>query len=1024
MSNIQDSSPVDDLASLFSRLNLGATPSQDPVEQLLARIQARWNTDLLDYTELDREPGSGKKFLDAVFRRVEKLDLPRDRIPLKLRTALFKDGGEDEPWQRLQPLPDDQLDSLMAGKDIAKFLQFACALERPPAAIETIAEQQKRLDRAFHETFRGRFDELFEKSLGVYAGIYDKSIYYGRMIPFVQASGTGKTRLAWQLGLRMPAFCVCFREGELPTSGWPPRDVSREFFDGLDGPFTFLAEEKAAAFLGALVEVLHHTAPAVHHTAPADLEAWVKAWSIEDPTDLERSSRHGHFEEVKKLTRERLTKYKEELFALRLKHHITAAAEADNNTRGGKSGTSVTGWHVALFTRLAKPAFDLLAESVHRLKQKRFLLSLDECTELNDPGLLVGPKGPQREMSLIALQRIIKAADECTFPHDIEFWYMLLDTNSSVYELASSGPDASSFRLASALKPLPVWCYVDFDQMRQDNKQDDKQDDKQGAKQDDKQDDKQGAKQDDKQGSKQDDKQGAKQDDEFTNAEDALLISFLAALGRPYWYTLRYSPDLVRAAIKKLIYNDKFDPTNREHVFAVFANRIVLELNHTMESSRIAINAVRSHMRLLIGVHDTFITTAAPSEPMLAVAAAEVLNLNPQTYARALDTLMRRLIMDGVVTDRGRQGELCTRLLLTLARDKATLPKGGKFVDSTRRAVRPLRLSDFLKTLLGDDLGVKHQETTVEATVGEPTTQKPKAKKTKAAKPKAAKSKVDKAEADKAEAEQPKAEKANPKDFVKDADKLWINFTHWVQTSEELSVITRKWLAELWKRGAGVQCTHIQALFDSLFVTYSGDLNEPFDESLLGYVIVQIKAKTKASAYSLVAGLAGPIIERTDKSGAVVRYKPENYVALFMDFATESAFGHAGGPRVALEIGQPAKQTHGGWIGYLEKDKEPKRYCLNIRGHDSSVYTVITPEFKAQFDLLFAHSIDTRGPFEEAKDAMDSAINPISSILRNDPASLKAEKKAAKAAEKAKEKEEEVEEEEVEEEEAGGSSSK
>ncbi|KZT00171.1 uncharacterized protein LAESUDRAFT_709256 [Laetiporus sulphureus 93-53] len=808
------------------------------------------------------------------------------------------------------------------------------------------AEQQKRLDRAFHETFRGRFDELFEKSLGVYAGIYDKSIYYGRMIPFVQASGTGKTRLAWQLGLRMPAFCVCFREGELPTSGWPPRDVSREFFDGLDGPFTFLAEEKAAAFLGALVEVLHHTAPAVHHTAPADLEAWVKAWSIEDPTDLERSSRHGHFEEVKKLTRERLTKYKEELFALRLKHHITAAAEADNNTRGGKSGTSVTGWHVALFTRLAKPAFDLLAESVHRLKQKRFLLSLDECTELNDPGLLVGPKGPQREMSLIALQRIIKAADECTFPHDIEFWYMLLDTNSSVYELASSGPDASSFRLASALKPLPVWCYVDFDQMH----------------------------------------------DEFTNAEDALLISFLAALGRPYWYTLRYSPDLVRAAIKKLIYNDKFDPTNREHVFAVFANRIVLELNHTMESSRIAINAVRSHMRLLIGVHDTFITTAAPSEPMLAVAAAEVLNLNPQTYARALDTLMRRLIMDGVVTDRGRQGELCTRLLLTLARDKATLPKGGKFVDSTRRAVRPLRLSDFLKTLLGDDLGVKHQETT-----------------------------------------------ANPKDFVKDADKLWINFTHWVQTSEELSVITRKWLAELWKRGAGVQCTHIQALFDSLFVTYSGDLNEPFDESLLGYVIVQIKAKTKASAYSLVAGLAGPIIERTDKSGAVVRYKPENYVALFMDFATESAFGHAGGPRVALEIGQPAKQTHGGWIGYLEKDKEPKRYCLNIRGHDnkepkryclnirghdSSVYTVITPEFKAQFDLLFAHSIDTRGPFEEAKDAMDSAINPISSILRNDPASLKAEKKAAKAAEKAKEKEEEVEEEEVEEEEAGGSSSK
>ncbi|KZS99796.1 uncharacterized protein LAESUDRAFT_816843 [Laetiporus sulphureus 93-53] len=138
MSNTQDSSPVDDLASLFSQLNLGATPSQDPVDQLLARIQARWNTYLEDFTELDHEVGSGTKFLEAAFRRVESSDLPRDRIPLKLRTALFKDGGEDEPWQRLQPLPDDQLDSLMAGKDIAKFLQFACALERPPAAIETM----------------------------------------------------------------------------------------------------------------------------------------------------------------------------------------------------------------------------------------------------------------------------------------------------------------------------------------------------------------------------------------------------------------------------------------------------------------------------------------------------------------------------------------------------------------------------------------------------------------------------------------------------------------------------------------------------------------------------------------------------------------------------------------------------------------------------------------------------------------------------------------------------------------------
>ncbi|KZS99750.1 uncharacterized protein LAESUDRAFT_732907 [Laetiporus sulphureus 93-53] len=1028
MSSMQDSPDIDQVTSYLSQLSLKDSASSGSVEaELPPDLKVLWESGRIYLKDsLEDGAGSGRRFLNSAYRHILNSSLPRDSIPPGLRAALFQDGGANG-WQRRQPLPNNQLDELMLKTDITTFLLCACEREQPPAAIETIAEQQKRLDEAFHVKFRGRFDELFVEALDIYAKIYDNDIYYGRMIPFVQASGTGKTRLAWELGHRMPAFCVCFREDELPTSGWPPRDVNRKFFDGLDGPSTFLAEEKAAAFLGALVEVLHKT-------APADLEGWIKAWSIENPTDLDGSSRHSHFEDVKKLTTERLTAFKEELFTLRSEHNITVstdAAEADDNAGDEESGTSVTRWHQHLFRILAKPAFDKLADSVQRLGYQRFLLSLDECTELNDPALLRGPKGPrgpQRKMSLIALQRIIKAADEFSFPHGIQFWYMLLDTNSSVYELASSGPDASSFRLTSALKPLPVFCYVDFDQMRYENKQDDKRGGKRGGKQDD------------------------QQDGKIINAEDALLISFLATLGRPYWYSLRNTPEVVRAAIKKLIYNDAFDPANPDHVFAIFANRIVLELSNTSHSSRIAINAVRSHMRLLTDVHDAFIITEAPSEPMLAVAAAQILNENSQNYAKALDTLMRRLIIDGVVTDRGRQGELSVRLLLTLARDKATLPDGGKFVDSTeptRRAVRPVKLSDFLKTLLGKDLGIKIQNTTEEATTEaaeteeptteeheevkeakestieedeEPTTQKTKAQKAKALKAqkakalkaKAQKAKADaqkaKAEAQKAKAEQAKAEKAkaektkteNVRRLLKGAEKVWINFTHWIQTPEEISVITLEWLAELWFRGAAVQCTHNQALLDMLFVTYSGDLSKPFDKKKLGYAIKQIKARTDASGSKLVAGLAGPIIETTNASGEAVRYKPENYVAIFMDFASESAIGHAGGPRVAIEFGKPDMQKHSNWIGYLGPE-EPERYCLNIRGHDSQVYTVITPEFKEQFDLLFAHAIAPSGPFEKYAHAMKSAMDPISSRLHINPVSLKAEKKAERAPEKAPE---------------------
>ena len=67
-------------------------------------------------------------------------------------------------------------------------------------------------------------------------------------------------------------------------------------------------------------------------------------------------------------------------------------------------------------------------------------------------------------MSLIALLRIIKASDKFDM-QDITIWYLLLDTSSSVSDLAPFGPNASSFRLTKALSLLPPWTYLGFNQM-------------------------------------------------------------------------------------------------------------------------------------------------------------------------------------------------------------------------------------------------------------------------------------------------------------------------------------------------------------------------------------------------------------------------------------------------------------------------------------------------------------------------------------------------------------------------------
>src|ERR1700735_1007756 len=110
--------------------------------------------------------------------------------------------------------------------------------------------------------------------------------------------------------------------------------------------------------------------------------------------------------------------------------------------------------------------------------------------------------------------------------------------------------------------------------------------------------------------------------------------------------------EVLRAAVEKLFFIRTFDPRNVDQVFAAFSNRIGLEIGEGEASARLAIDAVRSYMRILIGVSGRLIITASPSEPMLAVAAASVLNHTANTYKEAFKTLLDKLILRGLILDR------------------------------------------------------------------------------------------------------------------------------------------------------------------------------------------------------------------------------------------------------------------------------------------------------------------------------------------------------------------------------------
>lgn len=99
---------------------------------------------------------------------------------------------------------------------------------------------------------------------------------------------------------------------------------------------------------------------------------------------------------------------------------------------------------------------------------------------------------------------------------------------------------------------------------------------------------------------------------------------------------------------------------------------------------------------------------ACPSEPALAIVNAET--LNQSNYTLATRTLLDKLILRALVHDRGLQGELFTRVLLTLARDQATIPNGssGSFIHTRKTSaleVKSISLMAILDDPLGDSLG-------------------------------------------------------------------------------------------------------------------------------------------------------------------------------------------------------------------------------------------------------------------------------------------------------------------------------
>ncbi|KAL0954555.1 hypothetical protein HGRIS_003519 [Hohenbuehelia grisea] len=660
-----------------------------------------------------------------------------DIIPSDLITKIF--GG---------PLAVENATNVQMLKrefhDVAEFVVTLFPYTPPPKKTEenmdaeTLSELANLLANAFRQRCRGDAPKRLHGAIKVFDCMYDPALHFGKVVAITAASCAGKTFTACYVSNYEVSIYICFRamyqvdQPVTPDQGWPPQDTPacRFFYAHKDAMwkvrplssvcgkitntiFHQQGEELAAAFLGALFTVMAEKLEGCE-----ELSQFNAHWVIDKAADLEHSTRFKTFLEVEAKANKILesTSWLE----LRKVHHFDAAGP-------NAEIVDFPAWHKSLFEAcVRRPLETLDATRIKHRLGKYIIISLDECTQLSHDYQRGAGHVPQNCISLIAIQRLIKTCEQ--FP----CWFLLLDTNSSVSALhPPPGRDAPSSRLDGILAPLPVWPYLDFDIMV---------------------------------------------DEAFRaggpTPDAALGLTHLRCYGRPYWSSTPLSR-LLRSAIRKLLCETQFHPgKDADQVFAVLSQRLLIPLSNNQDAHKIAATGVRSHMRTLIGVIDrTILVTDAPSEPMLAIAAAEVMTRpgNHSEYQQTMASLVQALILNDVV-DRGSLGELLARTYIIIARDAAL--NGQSFVDTSSPLnpgkVRPVPLKSFLTSLLP---GIAFGKVTFK-TVG---TGKKK--------------------------QQQKDTTINPVHGVAMLDEVQdyvLNFTHFVQVSQNISFVDKEFLYRTW----------------------------------------------------------------------------------------------------------------------------------------------------------------------------------------------------------------------------------
>jgi hypothetical protein len=272
----------------------------------------------------------------------------------------------------------------------------------------------------------------------------------------------------------------------------------------------------------------------------------------------------------------------------------------------------------------------------------------------------------------------------------------------------------------------------------------------------------------------------------------------MARFGRPLW-SIYDCPNKIAAT--KIIGGNPYrayDAFSVDQVFAVLSVRLCLDMNLanpvTLTLSQTAVNI---YMRMVDSMDPStgIMFTTTPSEPILANAAMRHL-CRGMSWAFSIKTFTAELLGCGVI-DKGRKGELYSRLILTLAHDSIA---GLDAPDASFSKVLPtFTVETFLKALY-----VKSYHAAIDHIDG-------------------------------------------------DILKARMNFLSFTSTEEYLTTESFERLCYiLLRRCAVLQLAPQQKSYDHLLPFCNGDPDQPFDPTKVGAILVQVKNRKEMSTVSSI----------------------------------------------------------------------------------------------------------------------------------------------------------------------------